>query len=591
MQKNTKIVCTIGPASESVETLVQLMEAGMNVARLNFSHGSHEEHEARIKNIREAAKQSGKRVALLLDTKGPEIRTHNMVNHEPVLLEKGTTVSIFSEEVEGDATKFSITYPQLIDDVHVGSHILVDDGLVDLLVTDINKANGEIVTVVENSGIIKDKKGVNVPGVSINLPGITDKDEADIRFGLEQGIDFIAASFVRKPEDILEIREILEETGNQDVQVLPKIENQEGVDNIKEIMNVSDGLMIARGDLGVEIPVETVPIAQKDMIELCNSLGKPVITATQMLDSMQRNPRPTRAEASDVANAIYDGTDAIMLSGETAAGDYPVEAVQTMNRIALATEAQIAAHSEGVLPNHVERGDHAQLDVAEAISQSVAYTASNLGIRTIVAATDSGFTAKMISKYRPNATILALTFSESRANKLMLSSGVEPIVAERPATTDDMMILAANLAKENGYAQDGDKILVTAGVPVGERGTTNLMKIQIVGRQIVRGQGIGENSAVGHVVLAKDAEEANEKVTANSVLVVKTTDESYNDTISKAKAVIVEEGGVTSHAAVLGINTNTPVIVGAEGAVAEVTEGQLVTVDARRGVVYEGGDA
>ncbi|MDK6232967.1 pyruvate kinase [Aerococcus sanguinicola] len=591
MQKNTKIVCTIGPASESVETLVQLMEAGMNVARLNFSHGSHEEHEARIKNIREAAKQSGKRVALLLDTKGPEIRTHNMVNHEPVLLEKGTTVSIFSSEVEGDASKFSITYPELIDDVHVGSHILVDDGLVDLLVTDINKADGEIVTVVENSGIIKDKKGVNVPGVSINLPGITDKDEADIRFGLEQGIDFIAASFVRKPEDILEIREILEETGNEDVQILPKIENQEGVDNIKEIMNVSDGLMIARGDLGVEIPVETVPIAQKDMIELCNSLGKPVITATQMLDSMQRNPRPTRAEASDVANAIYDGTDAIMLSGETAAGDYPVEAVQTMNRIALATEAQIAAHSEGVLPNHVERGDHAQLDVAEAISQSVAYTASNLGIRTIVAATDSGFTAKMISKYRPNATILALTFSESRANKLMLSSGVEPIVAERPATTDDMMILAANLAKENGYAQDGDKILVTAGVPVGERGTTNLMKIQIVGRQIVRGQGIGENSAVGHVVLAKDAKEANEKVTANSVLVVKTTDESYNDAISKAKAVIVEEGGVTSHAAVLGINTNTPVIVGAEGAVAEVTEGQLVTVDARRGVVYEGGDA
>ncbi|KAA9300910.1 MULTISPECIES: pyruvate kinase [Aerococcus] len=591
MQKNTKIVCTIGPASESVETLVQLMEAGMNVARLNFSHGSHEEHEARIKNIREAAKQSGKRVALLLDTKGPEIRTHNMVNHEPVLLEKGTTVSIFSTEVEGDATKFSITYPQLIDDVHVGSHILVDDGLVDLLVTDINKADGEIVTVVENSGIIKDKKGVNVPGVSINLPGITDKDEADIRFGLEQGIDFIAASFVRKPEDILEIREILEETGNEDVQILPKIENQEGVDNIKEIMNVSDGLMIARGDLGVEIPVETVPIAQKDMIELCNSLGKPVITATQMLDSMQRNPRPTRAEASDVANAIYDGTDAIMLSGETAAGDYPVEAVQTMNRIALATEAQIAAHTDGVLPNHVERGDHAQLDVAEAISQSVAYTASNLGIRTIVAATDSGFTAKMISKYRPNATILALTFSESRANKLMLSSGVEPIVAERPATTDDMMILAANLAKENGYAQDGDKILVTAGVPVGERGTTNLMKIQIVGRQIVRGQGIGENSAVGHVVLAKDAAEAKEKVTANSVLVVKTTDESYNDVISQAKAVIVEEGGVTSHAAVLGINTNTPVIVGAEGACQEVTEGQLVTVDARRGVVYEGGDA
>ncbi|RPA61284.1 pyruvate kinase [Aerococcus agrisoli] len=582
MEKNTKIVCTIGPASESVETLVKLIESGMNVARLNFSHGDHEEHLARIKNIREASKITGRRVAILLDTKGPEIRTNNMKDHKAVTLEKGSEVRVAMHEVEGDASKFSITYTELINDVAEGSHILIDDGLVDLLVTAIDTENNEIVTEVQNTGIIKDKKGVNVPGVSIQLPGITEKDANDIRFGLENDIDYIAASFVRKASDVLEIREILEETGNESVQIIPKIESQEGVDNLAEILSVSDGLMVARGDLGVEIPAEQVPIVQKDMIRQCNLAGKPVITATQMLDSMQRNPRPTRAEASDVANAIIDGTDAIMLSGETAAGDYPVEAVQTMNRIALVTEAQALSKTK---IGDLKRDD---TDMAEAISQSVAYTARSLQVSTIVAATESGHTAKMISKYRPDAKIIALTFSESQARKLVLAWGVEPFVVEKPASTDEMMSLAGTVAKDSGYAKDGDLIIISAGVPVGEKGTTNLMKIQVIGEKLVSGTGIGEKSVVGHAVIATDAATANANVKPNSVLVVNNTDNDYNDAIKTAAAVIVEKGGLTSHAAVLGIENGVPVIVGATDATSTIKDGQLVTVDARRGIVYAG---
>lgn len=582
--KKTKIVCTIGPASESIETLTTLVESGMNVARLNFSHGSHEEHLERIKNVREVEKITGKRVAILLDTKGPEIRTHNMKDHKVVELEKGSTVRIYMHEVEGDATQFSVTYAQLIDDVHIGSHILVDDGLVDLLVTAIDKANDCLVTVVENSGAIKDKKGVNVPGVSIKLPGITEKDEDDIRFGLENDIDFIAASFVRKAEDVLEIREILEETDNLAVKIIPKIENQEGVDNLESIIAASDGLMVARGDLGVEIPTEKVPICQKEMIRKCNEAGKPVITATQMLDSMQKNPRPTRAEASDVANAIFDGTDAIMLSGETAAGEYPVEAVQTMARIAIETESQLEVLGE----NKRTLKEYELSSVSEGIAQSVAHTAHNLGIDTIVAATESGYTAQLISKYRPKSVILAVTFSESTAHKLLLSRSVEPVVVARPNNTDEMMHLATQVSKEKGYATDGENILITAGVPVGETGTTNLMKVQMIGEELLHGQGIGGEVVVGHAVVANSPEGLLERLGENSILVVPTTDERYNEAIQKAKAVIVEQGGLTSHAAILAINTSTPVIVGGENATTIIKEGQMITVDAIRGYVHNG---
>ena len=580
--KKTKIVCTIGPASETVETLAQLMNSGMNVCRLNFSHGDFEEHGNRIKNIREASKLTGKRVAILLDTKGPEIRTHDMAGGSKITIVKGSTVRISMTQVEGTPEKFSVTYPELINDVTPGSHILLDDGLIDLEVTEIDKAAGEIVTAAQNEGLLGSKKGVNVPGASINLPGITPKDAADIEFGIQNDIDFIAASFVRRPSDVLEITKILDKHDATHIQIISKIENQEGIDNLDDILKVSDGLMVARGDLGVEIPTEEVPVAQKLMIKKCNELGKVVITATQMLDSMQKNPRPTRAEASDVANAIYDGTDAIMLSGETAAGDYPVEAVQTMHNIAVRTEEALVEQDAYALKNY------AQSDMTEAIGQSVGHTAKNLGIKTIVAATESGHTARMISKYRPKSHIVAITFEERKARGLALAWGVFPTVTEKPASTDDMFTLATEVSQEQGFASEGDLIIITAGVPVGERGTTNLMKIQLIGSKLLEGQGVGREAFVGNTVVAATAEEANANATEGCVLVVKTTDKDYMPAIEKAGALIVEEGGLTSHAAVVGIAKGIPVIVAATDATTKITADTLVTVDPRHGIVSSG---
>ena len=579
--KKTKIVCTIGPASESVDMLVNLINAGMNVCRLNFSHGDYEEHGARIKNIREAVKITGKRVAILLDTKGPEIRTNDMENGA-ITMKIGDSVRISMTEVLGTNEKFSITYPELINDVNVGSHILLDEGLIDLEVTDIDRDANEIVTVVKNEGVLKNKKGVNVPGVSVNLPGITEKDANDIRFGIGQGIDFIAASFVRRASDVLEITKILEEENATHIQIIPKIENQEGIDNIDEILKVSDGLMVARGDMGVEIPTEDVPVVQKALIKKCNALGKPVITATQMLDSMQRNPRPTRAEANDVANAIYDGTDAVMLSGETAAGDYPLEAVQTMARIAVRTEETLVNQDSFALKLY------SKTDMTEAIGQSVGHTARNLGIQTIVAATESGHTARMISKYRPKAHIVAITFSEQKARSLSLSWGVYATVADKPSSTDEMFNLASKVSQEEGYASEGDLIIITAGVPVGEKGTTNLMKIQMIGSKLVQGQGVGEEAIIAKAVVAGTAEEAVAKATEGAILVTKTTDKEYMPAIEKASALVVEEGGLTSHAAVVAIAQNIPVIVGAADATSLINNDEVITVDPRRGIVYRG---
>ncbi|MEG2253739.1 MAG: pyruvate kinase [Vagococcus sp.] len=582
--KKTKIVCTIGPASESVETLVKLMNAGMNVARLNFSHGDFEEHGARIRNIREAAEITGKTIALLLDTKGPEIRTNNMKDGL-VELSTGDVVRISMTEVEGTKEKFSITYPDLINDVVVGSHILLDDGLIDLEFIELDKANNEIVTKVLNDGALKNKKGVNVPNVSINLPGITEKDEADIRFGNQNDVDFIEASFLRSPSDVLEITKILEDENATHIQIVSKIENQEGIDNLDDILKVSDGLMVARGDLGVEIPTEDVPVVQKEMIKKCNALGKPVITATQMLDSMQHNPRPTRAEASDVANAIYDGTDAIMLSGETAAGDYPVEAVQTMHNIAVRTEGVLVDRDAYTLKLYKKA------DMTESIGQAVGHTAKNLGIQTIVAATDSGHTARMISKYRPKSHIVAVTFSDRAARSLALNWGVFPQVAEKPSSTDEMFVLATEVAKETGFAKEGDFILITAGAPIGRKGSTNLMKIQLIGAELGNGQGIGHASVSGKAIVASSSEEALNTMIEGAILVLKTTNKDYMPAIEKAAALVVEEGGLTSHAAVVAIAQGIPVIVGAEKVTERIENDMMITIDPRRGNIYKGESA
>lgn len=580
--KKTKIVSTLGPASNDLDTIVKLIEAGANVFRFNFSHGDHEEHLGRLNLVHEAEKKTGKTVGILLDTKGAEIRT-TVQKDGKIEFHIGDEVRIsMDDSIEGTKEKIAVTYPGLYDDVHEGGHVLFDDGLIDMQIEKKDDANRELVCKVLNEGVLGSRKGVNAPGVSINLPGITEKDSSDIRFGLDHEINYIAASFVRKPQDILDIRELLEEKHMEHVQIFPKIESQEGIDNFDEILKVSDGLMIARGDMGVEIPPENVPLVQKSLIKKCNAAGKPVITATQMLDSMIENPRPTRAEASDVANAVFDGTDATMLSGESANGDYPVEAVATMARIDVKAENALRQYKNFSI------NDFDKTDVTEAIGRAAADAVENLGIKTIVAATESGYTAKMISKYRPDADILAVTFDDRTRRGLMVNWGVYPVVAEKPATTDEMFKLATEEAKKAGLAKEGDLILIVAGVPVGEKGTTNIMKIQLVGSALVKGQGVGEETVIGKAVIAKSADEANKKAEEGCVLVTKTTDKDYLPAIEKASALVVENGGLTSHAAVVGISMGIPVVVGAENATDAITEGETITVDSRRGSVYRG---
>lgn len=579
--RKTKIVCTIGPASESEEMIEKLINAGMNVARLNFSHGSHEEHKGRIDTIRKVAKRLDKIVAILLDTKGPEIRTHNMKDGI-IELERGNEVIVSMNEVEGTPEKFSVTYENLINDVQVGSYILLDDGLIELQVKDIDHAKKEVKCDILNSGELKNKKGVNLPGVRVSLPGITEKDAEDIRFGIKENVDFIAASFVRRPSDVLEIREILEEQ-KANISVFPKIENQEGIDNIEEILEVSDGLMVARGDMGVEIPPEKVPMVQKDLIRQCNKLGKPVITATQMLDSMQRNPRATRAEASDVANAIYDGTDAVMLSGETAAGLYPEEAVKTMRNIAVSAEA--AQDYKKLLS---DRTKLVETSLVNAIGVSVAHTALNLNVKAIVAATESGSTARTISKYRPHSDIIAVTPSEKTARQCAIVWGVNPVVKEGRKTTDALLNNAVATAVETGRVSNGDLIIITAGVPTGEKGTTNMMKIHLVGDEIAKGQGVGRGSVVGHAIVADSASDLEGKDLSDKVIITNSVDETLVPYVEKAIGLITEENGITSPSAIIGLEKGIPTVVGVEQATKEIKNDMLVTLDASQGKVFEG---
>lgn len=578
--RKTKIVCTIGPSSESLENTKKLITAGMNVARLNFSHGDFEEHGNRIKTIRQAAQELNKTVAILLDTKGPEIRLGKL-KEEPIELVQGEYITLTTEEILGDKDRIPVTYKDLPGDVSVGSTILIDDGLIGLTVIDIQGT--EIKCQIVNSGPIKSKKGVNVPGVAISMPGMTEKDANDIKFGIEMGVDFIAASFVRRASDVMEIRELLERYNAPDIQIISKIENQQGVDNLDEILEVSDGLMVARGDLGVEIPAEEVPLVQKRMIEKCNRAGKPVITATQMLDSMQRNPRPTRAEASDVANAIFDGTDAIMLSGETAAGKYPVESVQTMSRIA--ERAESALHYREIF---TKQANAQQTSVTEAISQAVANSALDLDAKAIVTSTESGYTARMVSKYRPKSPVIAVTPVEQVLRRLQLVWGVIPVKGVSASTTDEMFDIAVQGAMDSGHVRLGDTIVITAGVPVGRSGTTNLIKIHNVGELIAKGQGIGSQSATGKVVIARTPEEAVRKMSPGAILVAPSTDKDYMPAFEKAAAVITESGGITGHAAVVGLNLSIPVIVGVSNALEVLKDGTEITLYAEHGVIYSG---
>lgn len=572
--RRTKIVCTIGPSSESREKVQALLAAGMDVARLNFSHGTHEEHGRRIAILKEEAAKIGKHLGILLDTKGPEVRT-GKVPEEGVILENGSEFSLDTDlSILGNQQRVGITYTDLWRKVKLGGHILIDDGQLDLEVTSVD--NNVINTVIRNGGVLKSQKGVNVPGALNDLPAVTERDIEDIRFGISQGIDFIASSFTRKAINVLDVRRVVEEM-NADVHIIAKIESQEGLDNLDAILEVADGLMVARGDLGVEIPVEEVPIRQKEMIRKCNFLGKPVIVATQMLDSMIRQPRPTRAEASDVANAILDGTDAIMLSGETAAGLFPLEAVHMMDKIAKRIEQTCLDNQS---PHNHQR------NVAEAISFASYTIAKNLEAAVILTPTHSGLTARMISKYRPIALIVAATPFETTARKLALQWGVQPMLVPQSLGTDEMLSVAVNTSFNKNFINSGDVVVITAGVPIGKVGSTNMIKVQIMGNILSKGTGIGRKSYSGVARLVKSPKK--DLFNDGDILIAETTDADFVPIIARAGALVIVEGGLTSHAAIVALQYGIPTIVGAQEAFSKVSNGQILTVDALSGVIYEG---
>ena len=577
--RKTKIVCTMGPAIANYETMVELVKAGMDVARFNFSHGTHEEHKIRIDMVRRAAKELGVRVALMLDNRGPEIRLGDFAEGK-VYIEPGAEFTLTTEELLGDETQATVHYGAMPSEVEIGRRIMLDDGNI---VLEVKQIEGQrIICTVIIGGDLSDHKKVNLPGAVVSLPAVGSKDVADIRFAVAQNMDFIAASFIRKAHDIWEIRKIIEEAGG-DQKIIAKIESQEGLDNLDEIIKVVDGLMVARGDLGVEIPTENVPIMQKEMIRKSNLAGIPVITATQMLDSMIRNPRPTRAEASDVANAILDGSDAIMLSGETASGKYPVEAVLTMARIAVKTEESLMhgkkwiADDIGINPS-----------ITDAIGYAVCQTVKSLNAKAILTPTTSGYTARMIAKYHPDVNIIATTTSERVANQLVLTGGVTPLLSAPSDNSEDMVRNAIEAALDAGYLDNGDLVVLTAGVPIGTPGSTNMMQVMTVGDVLVQGMVVGGIKPItGKSVVALNPTEALSKMQKGDILVLHSMDADYIEAASLASAIITEEGGLSSSGVIVGLSMQIPVLVGASDATKLIPDGVIITMDAYN-KVYRG---
>lgn len=470
--RKTKIVCTMGPSTDNESVLKQMMIEGMNVARCNFSHGTYDEHKKRMDMVKKLRKEVGKPVAILLDTKGPEVRVKDFKEGK-VTLEEGQLFTLTAEEVEGTKDKVSVTYNRLYEDLEVGMRVLIDDGLIEMKVEKVNK--NDIVCRVINGGVVSNHKGVNVPDVDLSMPYISDKDREDILFGISQDVDFIAASFVQKKEDILQLRKLLEKNGGEDIKIISKIENAQGVANIDDIIEVSDGIMVARGDMGVEIPYEEVPVIQKKIIKKVYRAGKQVITATQMLESMIKNPRPTRAETTDIANAVYDGTSAIMLSGETAAGAYPVEAVRTMVRIAERTEQDVDYRKR-----FFEFEREANPDITDAICHATCTTALDLNAKAIVTVTKSGRSARMVSRYRPESDIIGCATTEKVCRQLSLSWGVTPVLIKEEQEVFSLFDKSIAAAEKIGLLNKGDLTVITSGVPIGISGTTNMVKVQIV---------------------------------------------------------------------------------------------------------------
>lgn len=580
--RKTKIVCTLGPATNDVEIMKQLIQNGMDAARINFSHGTYETHAETIAKLKQAREELNAPIPLILDTKGPEIRVKTF-KEDKVRLEEDATFTLTTREVEGDMNIVSVTYVDLPKDVHRGSRILIDDGLIELKVEDITEM--DVVCKVVNGGVVKSRKGVNLPGVEVNLPSLMEKDIEDLKFGVENGFDIVAASFIRSAEDVLKIRRVLEENGGGQMHIISKIENQQGVENIDKILEASDGIMVARGDLGVEIPPEEVPLVQKILIAKANRIGKPVITATQMLESMVHSPRPTRAEANDVANAIFDGSDAIMLSGETAAGAYPLEAVATMARIAL--KAESAVDYAAKLANTTEP---ARVNITNAISMAACATAAELKTAAITTVTKSGFTARMISRYRPACPLIASTSDETVWRQMNLIWGCKPMLYTGELPRGGVFDTALEIAVKSGLLKNGDTVVSALGMPLGFSGATNTLRVDIVGDVLCKGKGVGTKRATGtaRVITARDGVERT--FHQGDILVTTATDSSFMPYIRKAAAIVVGplDQNANSHAEVAGMALDIPVIVCNAKVVDFIPAHSLITVDAEKGFVYKG---
>ena len=577
--KKTKIICTLGPATDNDQVLADMIKAGMDVARFNFSHGDYDAQSKRLEQLIRVREAQGVPVATLLDTKGPEIRTGDFEDPNGVVIHKGDTFTLTTKKCLGDAKHCYVNYPGLVEDVKVGTSILINDGLIAMEVTELRR--DEIVCRVTDGGLLTNKKGVNVPDISLNMPYLSPADMQDLEFGASHDFDFIAASFVRTAGDVIYLRNFCQALGWNDVRIIAKIENMEGVNNIDAIIEEADGIMVARGDMGVEIPFERIPAIQKMIIRKVYSAGKVVVTATQMLESMITNPRPTRAEITDVANAIYDGTSAIMLSGETAAGKYPVEAVKTMDAIARKTESDI---------NHVKRmaqmaGGRTRLSVAAATAHAACTTAQEIGADAILTVSQSGTTARLVSRFHPGTPIVACLLDQQVRRQMALYWGVEPIMMPYVNSTDELVSQAVECAEAAGLVRRGDLVVVTAGVPVGVSGTTNMIRVQQVGGALLNAVGVGDKKASGPLCVCRTLAEVAEKFHSGDVLVVPYTTNDLLPYIRQAAAVITEEASTDCHAATVGLTLDKPVIVGAANAVSRLTDGTMVTVDCVRGLV------
>ncbi len=579
MVRRTKIVCTIGPASETAETIRKMLLAGMNVARLNFSHGSHIEQKQRIQTLRSVASKLGYPLGILLDTRGPEIRIGTFKTGS-VFLEEGKTFTLTTREIKGDNRRVAVQYAPFAEDVAVGDTILLDDGLIHLQVMATDGIDVECRVI--HGGRLSDRKKINLPDSRVSLPPLSEQDYKDLSFGVEHGIDYVAASFIQRADEVLIIKRFLEEEGAE-IPVLAKIENAQGVGNLDAILRVADGLMVARGDLGVEVPAEEVPFLQKLMIKKCNRAGKPVITATQMLESMVDKPRPTRAEASDVANAILDGSDAVMLSAETATGSFPVEAVENMDRISRRAEKEL--DYEGLLGR---KSESPHQTITDAIGYATCTTAHDLQANAILTATQSGYTPRMVARHRPRAPIIAVTPKGEVLRRLTLVWGVIPVLEAQSSDTDEMLDKSVAAGLKGGYIKEGDLVVITAGHPVGIPGTSNLLKVHTVGNVLLRGVGIGQRATTGRICLGKTPRDFQRNFQPGDILVTLMTDKEFMPFLEKASAIITEGPGLTSHAAVVGLNLGIPVVVGAKGALELLAKEDVVTVDGIRGLVYRG---